>query len=414
MPVEQIVDKPEDLPAICAQLAAASCFGFDTEFVGEGNFHPQLCLIQVSTPERLILIDPFKVGPLEAFWQVVTNPAHLVVVHSGRAEIRMCQTACGRPPGRCFDVQLAAGLVGLPYPLGHAALVSQVLHKSLSKSETLTDWRARPLTQAQIRYAFDDVRYLLPLHHELTKRLNRHGRISWAEEEFARLTDQALQEIIAPEKWRKLPGIGNLSAQKQAAARALYLWRHQRAEKAGRPPRTICRDDLLVEIARRDPRTVDDLKIVRGLAKRDLEVILQVVAEARELPPSEWPDRPEKEPEPPQMTLLTNLLQAVVAHLAQQMRLAPSMMATVNDLKGLVRRVLDKSQRPSDSLLDQGWRKVHLRPLLEGVLQGDSMIRVTHPGAQAPLEFVPTPTKTPSRHRKAEEPTGLPDPAESE
>lgn len=387
MPVEQIIDRPEDLPPLCAQLATTGCFGFDTEFVGEGNYHPELCLIQVSLPDRLLLIDPYKVGPLDPFWDVVTDPAHLVVVHSGRAEIRLCHTACGKPPGRCFDVQLAAGLVGLPYPLGHAALVSQVLHRNLSKSETLTDWRVRPLTPAQIKYAFDDVRYLLPLHQELTKRLNRHGRLSWAEEEFARLTTLALQEVIAPEKWRKLPGVGNLSSHRQAVARALYLWRNERAEKAGRPPRTLCRDDLLVEIARRDPKTVDDLKVMRGLAKRDLETIVQVVAQARELPPSEWPERPEREPEPPQLALLTNLLQAIVAHLAQQMRLAPGLMATVNDLKGLIRRVLDKADRPTDSLLDQGWRQQHLRPILEGILRGETLLRITHPGSATPLEF---------------------------
>lgn len=401
MPVEQMIDRAEDLPALCSQLSAIGCFGFDTEFVGEGSFHPQLCLIQVSVPDRLILIDPFKVGSLEPFWQIVTDPAHLVVVHSGRAEIRMCQIACGQPPGRCFDVQLAAGLVGLPYPLGHAALVSQVLHRSLSKSETLTDWRARPLTPGQIRYAFDDVRYLLPLHHELSKRLNRHGRMPWAEEEFTRLTEQALLEIAAPEKWRKLPGVGNLSAQKQAVARALHTWRHQRAERAGRPPRTVCRDDLLVEIARRDPQTVEDLKIMRGLAKRDLDAILQVVTDARQLPSDQWPERPEKEPEPPQLALLTNLLQAVVAHLSQQLRLAPGLMATVNDLKSLIRRVLDKTDRPSGSLLDQGWRKQHLRPLLEEILRGESQIRITHPSSAAPLEFIPITTK-PDHHREPE------------
>src|SRR5207244_5555920 len=100
-------------------------------------------------------------GPLDAFWDVVVDPAHVVIVHAGREEVRLCHLWSGRTPGNLFDLQIAAGLVGHAYPLGHGAIVAQLLRKSLAKGETLTEWRTRPLNAAQIRYAFDDVRYLL-------------------------------------------------------------------------------------------------------------------------------------------------------------------------------------------------------------------------------------------------------------
>src|SRR5262249_11762942 len=152
--------------------------------VGEDTYHPHLCLIQVATEERLILIDPLTVGPLDAFWKLVTDPANLVVVHAGREEVRLCRLWTGQPPGNLFDLQIAAGLVGLAYPLGHGALVNQLLGVQLTKAETLTEWRERPLTRAQVRYAFDDVRYLLPLWKQLAQRLDRLGRADWAREEF--------------------------------------------------------------------------------------------------------------------------------------------------------------------------------------------------------------------------------------
>src|SRR5262245_14499770 len=167
--LEQIVTHPEDLPPVCEHLAASRRFGLDTEFVGEETYHPSLCLIQVATEERLILIDPLTVGPLDAFWKLVIDPANLVVVHAGREEVRLCRHGGGQVPGNLFDLQIAAGLVGLPYPLGHGSLVGQVLGVSLSKGETLTEWRRRPLTRAQVRYAFDDVRYLLPAWQRVQK-----------------------------------------------------------------------------------------------------------------------------------------------------------------------------------------------------------------------------------------------------
>src|SRR5437867_2481544 len=118
---ETIVAEPHELASCCAFLATCSEFGFDTEFVGEQTYHPQLCLIQVATAEKLFLIDPMTVGPLDRFWDVVVDPAQTVIVHAGREEVRLCHLRTGRTPGNLFDLQIAAGLAGLAYPLSHAS-----------------------------------------------------------------------------------------------------------------------------------------------------------------------------------------------------------------------------------------------------------------------------------------------------
>src|SRR5215471_18054215 len=113
---EQIVAQPEELPGCCEYLAGCRVFGLDTEFVGEDTYHPHLCLIQVATAERLYLLDPLTVGPLDHFWQLVVDPANRVVVHAGREEVRLCRLFTGRNPPGLVDLQIAAGLVGLIYP----------------------------------------------------------------------------------------------------------------------------------------------------------------------------------------------------------------------------------------------------------------------------------------------------------
>src|SRR5207237_879118 len=106
---EQVITLPEELPACCEHLRASPCIGFDTEFVGEDTYHPSLCLLQVATPEQLFLIDPLTVGPLDLFWAVIADPAHRVIVHAGREEIRLCHLGSGKSPGDLFDLQIAAG-----------------------------------------------------------------------------------------------------------------------------------------------------------------------------------------------------------------------------------------------------------------------------------------------------------------
>jgi ribonuclease D len=385
--VEQIVSTPEELADCCAFLAGCNRIGFDTEFVGEETYHPRLCLVQVAAPERLFLIDPLSVGPLETFWQLLLDPGRLVVVHAGREEVRLCRLWTGQVPANLFDLQLAAGLVGLPWPLGHGALVGRLLGVHLSKIETLTEWRHRPLTASQIRYAFDDVRYLLRAQENLSARLERLGRTAWAREEFTRLT--SIWSPATPaneERWRKLRGLGSLDRRKLAVVRALFNWREEEAARTNRPTRSIARDDLLIEISRRNPTKARDLQVIRGLPKRDLETIVQVVQEAQALPLDQCPHTLGREQDAPQVGLVSSVLLAVLADLCTRRHLTPTLVATTSDIKDLVRSRLS-GEPPEEAPLHQGWRAEHILPDLVAFLEGRRALRVADLRQEAPFEY---------------------------
>jgi ribonuclease D len=384
---EDTIASPEELGVFCEHLASCPHFGFDTEFVGEETYHPRLCLIQVATPQQLVLIDPLSAGPLDAFWKLVVDPARVVVVHAGREEVRLCRLWTGQTPGNLFDLQLAAGLVGMPYPLGHGTLIGEVLGVRLTKGETLTEWRHRPLTPAQVRYAFDDVRYLLPAWQQLAARLETLGRTDWAREEFGRLARNAAPEDPVAERWRKLRGLGSLDRRRLAVVRALFTWRDEVAARANRPARTVLRDDLIVEIARRSPTRERDLQVVRGLAKRDLEAIVRTVTEARALPLEECPEPAEREQDPTQVQLVASVLNAVLGDVCARMRLAPNLVATTADVKLVVRARLGSQPLPAESLLTGGWRAAHILPELLAVLEGRRSVRVADVAAEAPFSY---------------------------
>jgi ribonuclease D len=293
-----------------------------------------------------------------------------------------------------FDLQLAAGLAGFSYPLSHGALVNQVVGVQLAKGETLTEWRSRPLTPEQIRYAFDDVRYLLPAKAKLAARLDRLGRTSWAREECVRLTQHAAPEEPNNERWRKLRGIGSLDRRRLAVVRALYEWREGVADRTNRPPRTIVRDDLLIEIARRSPTRPRDLESVRGLPKRDLEAIVQTVLAARDLPPQEWPEPPDRDQDPPQVGFVTNVLTAVLGDFCARNRLAANLVASTADVKLLVRARREGGEPPARSLLTRGWRAEHVLPSLLDVLEGRRTVRVTDVTADAPFTLEDAPPRS--------------------
>ncbi len=384
---EQLVTHPAQLAACLGHLAKAPLIGFDTEFVGEDAYRPELCLVQVATAEELFVIDPYTCGPLDGFWELLLNPDCTTIVHAGREDIRMCYFQAGRPPANVFDVQIAAGLIGMTYPIGYAGLVHDLLHQRMQKGETLTDWRQRPLTPAQVRYAYDDVRFLLPAHRKITERLKRHKRLEWAQEEFAAAVKKAVLDDATVERWRKIKGIGALDRRALAVAREVYGWRDKFAERVNRPPRFMMRDDLLIEVARRAPTKAEELHAVRGLPRGQEEAIIEAVHRAMALPMERCPEPETRDNDPPNIVLLGNLLSVVLNDFAGRNRLAGNLVASGSDLKAVVRSRAYGEPLPDVSLC-RGWRAKAVLPELLALLAGDTAIRVADPKALDPLELI--------------------------
>jgi ribonuclease D len=385
---EHLVTHPSQLAECLDHLDQSPLIAFDTEFVGEDAYRPELCLVQIATAEHLFVIDPFSCGPLDRFWGILTDPAKSVVVHAGREDLRICHFAVGKPPANVFDVQLAAGLVGYSYPIGYAGLVQDLLGQRMTKGETLTDWRRRPLLPAQMRYAFDDVRFLLPAWKKLTDRLRRADRLPWAQEEFGGFVRKAVADETTTERWRKVKGIGGLDRRGLAIAREVFGWRDEFARRVNRPPRMLLRDDLIAEIARRAPKTLDDLQSLRGLPRGEPEAILEAVRRAKALPSEEWPELEARDSDPPHVVLLGSLLGVVLVDMCSRKKLAANQVASGSDLKAVVRATAAGTPLP-DLPLTRGWRAEAILPELLAVLDGTHAVRVVKPSSTAPLAYLP-------------------------
>jgi ribonuclease D len=335
------------------------------------------------------LIDPLSAGPLDAFWRLLVDPVRTVVVHAGREEIRLCQRFSGQTPGNWFDLQIAAGLVGLNYPMGHGALVYQLLGVQLSKGETLTEWRDRPLSASQIRYAFDDVRYLIPLWQQIDARLIDLGRRDWARQDFVRFTANALPEVLnlpaAVDKWRKLKGIGVLDRKRLGLVREMFFAREAVAAEMNRPPRMLVRDDLLIEIARRNPKSPQEVQTMRGMAKRFVQPMWEAIERARALPIEKLPKPLEREQDRPQLALIVSLLGAILNDFCAREKLAVSLTTTMSDLRDLVRAKMQNDRPAETNLLMSGWRNEFVLPVLLEVLEGKRSVRITNLQAESPF-----------------------------
>jgi ribonuclease D len=389
---ESLITTAAGLDELVAHLRASGRFAFDTEFVSEETFEPVLCLVQVATRERLTAIDALAVRNLAPLWDVVIDPAIEVVMHAASEDLRICRFQTDRVPRRVYDVQIAAGLVGFGYPLSLGNLVGQALRVVIAGGETRTDWRRRPLSPSQLRYALDDVRYLLDLADLLSDQLNAWGRNAWAEGEFAQMVG-AVQNRVEEERWRRLPGLHQLNRRGLEIARRLVEWRCEEARRANRPLRQLLRDDLLVAVAKRQPATRQDLEALRDFNRPHLHArsgaILSVVAAASAVKPDQLPEPPDRHEEGPGLTMVVSLLAAALAQCCAQSKVAPGLVGASSDLKRLVRWYTQG--QPEDQLpeLARGWRReVCGAPLLD-VLAGHLTLRIADPESDVPVALEP-------------------------
>ena len=174
------ITSDRQLAEYCEKLAAEPWIAFDTEFVSEHSYRPVLCLAQVATREQVAVIDALEIDDMTPFWEAIAAEGHETIVHAGRGEIEFCIRAVGRQPVDLIDIQIAAGLVGIEYPASYRTLLVRLLDEKPNKDETRTDWRWRPLSERQIRYAVDDARHLVTLRRRDRRAAGRAGSLGVA------------------------------------------------------------------------------------------------------------------------------------------------------------------------------------------------------------------------------------------
>ena len=270
--------------------------GIDTEFISEGRYRPLLCLVQLAVADArgnpatdIALVDALAGNPpMTPIAAVLEDPGIEVVVHAGRQDIAILRRASGRDVQNVFDTQIAGGFVGSSAQTGYGNLVDSVLGRRVGKTASYTRWDTRPLSAEQLRYAAEDVAHLLPLADELKRRLRKSGRLEWALEECRRL-EGASDERDPETAWERLPRVNQLDPRSRAVARALAAWRERTAAEDDRPVGSVLADQVLVEVARRRPQTLEDLSHIRGIHRSTLrrrgQPILDAVERGRRDPP---------------------------------------------------------------------------------------------------------------------------------
>lgn len=364
----QVITADDEFEAFVDRSMGVEAYAIDTEFHRERSYFPRVALIQINNGEEIVLIDPLAVKP-EPLARLLESPA-TAVLHASSQDLEVFQHWANATPTRIFDTQLAAGFTGLSTP-SLAALHDKVLHISLPKTSRLTDWLARPLTEDQLDYAASDVAHLLELYDHLRTDLESRGRLEWAEDECEALRLAPRGRREPGDAWRRIKAVRQLNGAALGAARSLATWREETAADLDQPVRFILSDLALVGIAQRRPKSLDQLRNVRGVDDRltrgdSGERLLELVAKGVDLPPPPRTTVTRREPRP-DLRPAVSLVAAWVAQLARELEIDASLLGTRADIEALVRS-------DEDARLNVGWRAELAGEPIRRLMSGEAAV----------------------------------------
>ncbi|HHJ98684.1 MAG TPA: ribonuclease D [Actinobacteria bacterium] len=354
---------------------AAPVVAVDTEFMRERTYYARLCLVQLGTAEESFVVDAVALeGKLEPLARLLTAPRVVKVVHAGSQDVEILLRATGSTVAPVFDTQIAATLAGFSVQVGYAQLVKDLLGVHVDKSDTFTDWAARPLTPEQVEYAEADVRYLPQVYERLYERLEREGRLAWLAEDFERLADPQTYEVDPREQYHRVKRASSLDRRSLAVLRELAAWREAEAQRRNTPKRWLISDESLVEIARRTPGSVAELSGIRGVndkvASRSGAAVIAAIRAGQAVPEDELPQLPRKDRIPSGAQAVADLLSAVLRIRAREHNVATTLLASRDELERFAAG--DRDGHP----LSTGWRRTLVGAELAAIADGATAVRV--------------------------------------
>ncbi len=370
------VDTPKALVNLEQQLEGISRIALDTEFVRDRQYRPQLEIIQIATDDVLAVLDYRALQSLGLLADLLLDDRVLKVMHAARQDLEIFYDLLQRVPRPLADTQVAASVIGISAQVGYANLVRQVLGIELRKAQTLTNWSRRPLSQHQVKYALDDVRYLLPLWDELERRLEAMQRTAWFWEEMERINEPHHFAPQAPDDvWRSFKGASRLRHAQQVALRELAAVRERIAREHDMALPFVMRDQTLLYLARRRPTSLQELADVHDIPDWVIEQygeeLLEALAAATEngkIATRQHRRRALTESEHE----FVGVLLAWVQVRAREVSVAPETLATRADLELLVATPPD--ERAALPLL-QGWRREVIGETLLALLEGRAALK---------------------------------------
>jgi len=351
-----LITEASKLEPLLKRAYELGCVAIDTEFVWERTYYPNLGLVQIGfNRKEAHLLDVLEIKDVTILKEMLEAPEIKVIFHDALQDLQVLNRYCGAIPQNVFDTRLATGFTGKAGTLSLGNLISEYLGIALAKTESRSDWLQRPLTNAQMLYAQEDVFYLC----EITKLIESEcsaENLSCLREELEYFSNPAHYVDMLPENaYLRIKGHGMLDPESLGALKAITAYREERAQSRNVPRGFILKDDICKKIAaEKSCKILNDrsLRIPQGVVSDLEEILKKGLQEPFETSREATIISPKK-----QAALFKSRLNSMVTHLERECeakQIDPSIVTNRTELKGLIQFQQDDSENYKCL---RGWRR---------------------------------------------------------
>lgn len=372
-----MIETTAALEEACIKLAQSEFITIDTEFLRETTFWPELCLIQMASPDLEVIVDPLAKGlDLAPFFTLMADSSVVKVFHAARQDIEIIHHLGHLIPQPIFDTQVAAMVCGFGDSISYDQLVNRIKGVQIDKSSRFTDWSRRPLSEKQLDYAVADVTHLRDVYLSLKEQLERENRSLWVSEEMHVLESPGTYDVHPDDAWLRLKSRLRKPTE-LAALKFVAAWREREARSRNVPRSRVLKDDAIFEIAQQQPKDVEALGRLRTIPKgwersSAGSAILEAVNAALALPKSDMPHAPKHVHVPEGTAAAVELLKVLLKLVSDKKGVAAKIIANSDDLE----KIASEGENAEVGALS-GWRRE---------LFGDTALKLINGGVA--LRFV--------------------------
>ncbi|RJF58848.1 ribonuclease D [Serratia inhibens] len=368
----QLITTDAGLQQVCEQARNHAQIALDTEFVRTRTYYPQLGLIQLYDGEQLSLIDPLPIKQWQPFIDLLSDTQIVKFLHAGSEDLEVFLNAFKTLPTPMVDTQILAAFTGRPLSCGFATLVTEYMQVDLDKSESRTDWLARPLTEKQCVYAAADVFYLLPMAKQLVQETEDAGWTAAAANECLLLC-QRRSESLAPElAYREITNAWQLRPRQLGCLQKLAEWRLRQARERDLAVNFVVREENLWQVARYMPTSLGELDSL-GLSGPEIryhgKTLLALVAEASELDEAALPEPLSNLIDQPGYKKVFKDIKAAIVIVSEQSGLSSELLASRRQINQLLNWHWKLKSGDNLPELVSGWRGDLLASPLQDILK---------------------------------------------
>jgi len=199
MPAFRIFDNDIDFETLQEYLSCEA-IAVDTETMGLIPRRDRLCLIQISSDQEIVSIVRIAQGIKEApnLKFLFEAPDVTKVFHFARFDVGMLEAHLSIATHPIFCTKIASKLART-YTDKHGLkeVVRELEKIELDKTSQSSDWgNAQVLSEEQLKYAANDVKYLLPVYRKLIDMLIRENRYDLAKACFAHIPTLVYLDLL--------------------------------------------------------------------------------------------------------------------------------------------------------------------------------------------------------------------------